>query len=340
MNPSLFRSLGTTSLVVLFAIMAGVQARPAPAAVLSGTVETLSPASKNLTIKSDSGTRVTLKVTGATVIRRNAAIAQLFNLAPGDKIIASFNAANESAARLAATGPKLRTTRGQVMNVDSAHLHLKIATVAGVRTFTVSAATRVVRNNRIAPFAAITLRDAVTVHSSPGNADNGPANDVEADGPEEEGVSGTIASISGGDITITLDDLTPGLTLHTDGTTTITLDGAPATLANLAAGMDVQVAFNPVTMVAFSIEADSAGAAQLVVDGHVSAVDASHGTISIAPTGGGAALTLTIDANTSINVDGLDATLADVKVGSPIRAEYTAALVATQIEAGSTGGGN
>lgn len=341
MKPHLFRSLSTTSLVAVFAVVAAAQARPAPAAALSGTIQTLSPAAQTLTVKSDAGTARTLNVTRATVIRRNAAAAQLFSLAPGDRILVGFNAATEKASRLIATGPDLRTTRGQVMEVDLTHKRLKIATSAGMHTFAVAAATRIVRNNRIAPFSAITLRDAVTVHSLPGNAADGPASDVEADGPGEEGQGGTIASISGSDLTFTPDDGGPAVTVHTDGTTIITLDGEPATLAQLAVGMGVQVGFDPVTKTAFSIQAESAGVDQTypAVEGQIAAVDTTKGTVSIAPTGGGAVITLTVDANTQITANGQDGTFADVTVGSPIRAEYTTALLALQLEVGSSGGG-
>jgi len=340
MQPHLFRSLSTTSLAVVFAVVAAAQARPAPAAALSGTIQTLSPAAKTLTVKSDAGTQRTLKVTRATVIRRNAAAAQLFSLAPGDRILVGFNAATENASRLIATGPQFLTSRGQVMEVDLAHRRFKVATGAGMHTFATSAATRIVRNNRIAPFSAITLRDAVTVHSLPGNAADGPASDVEADGPGEEGLGATIASISGSDLTITPGDGGPDVTLHTDGTTVITLDGEAATLAQLAVGMAVQVGFDPVTMTAFSIQAESgADQAYPAVEGQVSAVDTTKGTVSIAPTGGGAVITLTVDANTQITANGQDGTFADVTVGSPIRAEYTTALLALQLEVGTSGGG-
>jgi hypothetical protein len=63
--------------------------------------------------------------------------------------------------------------------------------------------------------------------------------------------------------------------------------------------------------------------------------------VTIAPQGGGANVTLTVNASTEVDVNDEGGTLADLQIGMPIKAEYdTVTLLASEIEAGGSDDSN
>lgn len=70
---------------------------------------------------------------------------------------------------------------------------------------------------------------------------------------------------------------------------------------------------------------------QLKVEGTVSAVDVSNGTVSI--TSGGKVVTVTVGVGTKVERNGRPATLAAFKVGDRGQAVYSAGGVASKVQA-------
>ena len=120
-------------------------------------------------------------------------------------------------------------------------------------------------------------------------------------------------------------------------TTIIEVGGKPAALADLQGGQTAEAEYDPTTFIAFSIEVDIPETEdEGELSGTVAAVDVTLGTLTITPTGGGADVVLTVTAATEVEVNDEHATLGDVQVGMPVKAEYdTTTLVATEVKAGT-----
>jgi hypothetical protein len=160
--------------------------------------------------------------------------------------------------------------------------------------------------------------------------------DVVADGPQESEVRGVISVIVADSITITPDDGSADVTITVGTGTLIEVNDAPGTLVDLQATQAVEAEYDPTTLVAFSISAGSE-TEESEIEGTVFGVDAITGTVTITPTGGGANITLVVSAATEIDVNDEGATLGDIQIGMPIKAEYDAAtLLAKEIEAGGS----
>lgn len=327
-------TVGVLFLTAVFASAVPSAQAAVDAVSVAGTINTLSLASKKINIKKANGTSVTLNVPAATVIQRNGKSASLANLALGDKVSGQFIKSNLSAIKLTATGPALATIRGKVLSANKATGVVKVKTKQGVKSFKASAATKISRNNKIATLGNLTLKDNVAVHTL---SNGGSASDFEDDGPEEAEVAGAISAINGNDVTITPSNGTPDVTVHfVDGVTMIDINDQPAAFADLKVGMQAESEYDPTTNNAFDIEADTSEEDNGEVSGTVASVDLGLGTLTITPTGGGSDITLKVTADTDIQVNDADATLADVQPGMPVKAHFdTSTMIASEVEAGS-----
>ena len=301
---------------------------------LNGTVVTVSPASGSVSVATGNGL-VTLTVGRATQITRNGARATLPSLAPRDTVKARFNRRTGGAMSLAARGPALVTVRGMVAGVNGGQ-GITINAPAGSRSFPISAQTIISRNGSLSTLSRITLQDAVTVHVAAGSTSM-TASDVEADGPEEASVEGTISGINGTDVTIHPEHGSD-VTVHTDSSTLVTLDDASATFADLAVGQRAEAEYDPVSLMAFSIHAESPETQHQEVAGTVASVDTTAMTITINPANGGTAVTLNVTSNTRITLDDQTATLDQIVQGDHASAQYDGSMNALQIEAESQRG--
>jgi Domain of unknown function (DUF5666) len=125
------------------------------------------------------------------------------------------------------------------------------------------------------------------------------------------------------------------VTLTVNASTRINVNDQPGTLADIQVGAAIKAEFTA-SMVALELDVKNAAQQEdQEVEGQVSAVDTGHGTVTIAPAGGGAMVTLTVNASTRISVNDQPGTLADVQVGDAAKAEFTAAMVAVELEAQS-----
>ena len=207
------------------------------------------------------------------------------------------------------------------------------ALAVGSQNLQTNAGTRIARNGKIVALRQITSHDTLVAHVAPRT---NVALDILADGPDESEVEGVISLIAGSNVTITPDDGSPAITVVVGTATIIEVNDAPDTLTDLQMSQAVKAEYDPTTFAAFSIDASSENE-DAEVEGTVSAVDTTLGTVTITPQGGGPSIVLTVKASTEIEVNGEGGTLADIQVGMPISAVYDAVtLLAAQIEAGGS----
>ena len=300
-------------------------------ATVTGSVYAVDPAKRSVTIKTSAGTSVTLSTGKSTSIMRNGAPVTLKDLALNDTITAQYKVSRLSATALAASGPPVTTTSGKVTAVSGGSGVLSL----GSTQLQTNANTRISRNGKIVALGQITLQDELVVHVATGT---NIALDVVSDGPSESEVEGVITTIVGNNVTIAPGGGAAAITVVVGPTTVIELEDASGTLADLAVGQSVDAEYDPTTFAAFQIEVSSEDDQQQgEVQGTVFAVNTTAGTVTITPQGGGANITLTVNAFTEIEVNGEGGTLVDVQVGMPITAEYDAVtLVASKIDAGGS----
>ncbi len=324
-------------------LLVGVPASPvaaypeeALATVVTGVINTIDPVARTLNIKLANGTSVTLFVAGRTSITRNSVPTNLEGLGLRDGITARYRSFKLVATVLDATGPAVQSVSGSVTDLNMSSGVLTV----GSESVQTTANTKISRNGLVVSLSKITKYDAVVVQIATASAAAvaaATASSVVASGPTEDEVHGAINAISGSDVTITPDNGTPQVTVVVTDNTHIELDGQTVGLASLQVGMQVEAHYDPTTFEAFFIDADSLGQAnEAKIQGLVAAVDLDAGTLTITPDGGGANVTLIVNAATEIEVNGEEATLAEVQAGMPVRAEYdSSTLVAGEVKAGS-----
>ena len=164
---------------------------------------------------------------------------------------------------------------------------------------------------------------------------NGNATDGQ-DNPGSYDLHGTISSVDtiNNTVTISPNDGGSSITLNVNSSTVITRDGLPATLSELQFGDNVDANYNSSTMIASAISAEAS--TETDIDGTISAVDTTAGTVSITPEDGGSDIVLTVNSGTVILLDGDPAALTDLQVGFDVEAKYDySTMTAMFIEADS-----
>lgn len=329
--------------LLLLAVALPAMAAAGRSATISGQIVSLSPAAQTLTVQTVGGSQAIYHVTPATHLWRNGAPVGLAGLALRDAVLtAQVDSRTLRVATLRARGPAVTTTRGGLAGVDPGLQSLTVGTPAGPRDFLLTSATLFVRNGHAATAADLTSRDSLLVHALAGATVEPVAADVEADGPEASEIEGTISAVSGGDVTITPEH-GQAVTVNVNDSTMIRLHlptgEVAGTLTDLKTGLKAEAGFDPVSFVAFKVEASPADGGgqgqQSHVEGTVGTVDTGAGTVTITPKSG-SPVTLTTNSSTGITRNGAAATLADLKAGDHAAAQYDPATnVATRIEAES-----
>jgi len=301
---------------------------------ITGTVNTIDVAKRNITIKTSTGTSVKLVVGRSTAITRNGGRSSLANLALNDGITGQYKISTLAATALTASGPAVTNVSGRTSRVSLASGALSV----GPNQLQTNANTRIARNGQIMSLRQITGRDTLVAHVAMGT---NVALDVLANGPLESEVRGLILTIVGPSITITPSDGSAAVTITVGTGTLIEVNDAPGTLLDLQVAQAIEAEYDPTTLVAFSISAGSeTEEAEGEVEGTVFGVDTTAGTVTITPQDGGADITLVVNAATEIDVNDVGGTLGDIQVGMPIKAEYNATtLLAKEIEAGGSDDG-
>ena len=305
---------------LFFLLLASTLASPAladtDAAKLEGKLLTLNFGSKTMMVKQNNGTRVTLSFNQKTAIERNGKKAKVKALILQDTVQIKLKK-NSGIVALQATGPAGKKVVGAL---NDAHKQEGVLEIGG-KTVLVTSATHIARNGKIVSLSRLSRQDKIVAHVKPGESSASEAFDLIAEGPENDELHGTISAISGDQVAIAPDNGAAEVTVTVDALTLIEIDGATATLADLTVGMFVEVAYDPDTFLAYSIEADGDGNdSHASVSGTVTDVNVAAGTVTL--DANGSSITLNVGACTEIEVNDEEAGLSDIQVGMPIYAEY------------------
>lgn len=325
---------GLILLGVLLVVFAFSSTLSAATSTAKGKINTIDTGQKKLSLKLASGTIMLFNVPTGAHLSRNGSAVVLNKLTLRDSATVKYDPAKSNILSLTASGPRVSQSSGPVRGVKPATGTLKVS----LKNFKATWASKLTRNGVVVPLGHLTKHDTVVVHSRPGTVQ---VNDVLGCGPEEVEMDGTILAVDpvAGTITVTPDNDTSDMTFTTDASTTIELDDAAVPLSGLSEGLAVEVEYDPETLLAYTICAETE-CDEDEIDGTVTAVDLTAGTITITPGGEEQGLqcypeTLTVTADTEIYVNGIAATLADVQVGMDAQVIYNdSTMVATKIVAG------
>ena len=322
---------------------------------------TLSTFAQNSAVQSK-----TFKVTTTTTITvdgQPATLAALGSLTSGAHVVLQVSATDKTTATsIAAVGPHVE---GPVVSVDTAAgtITLQGQNGAANTTYTVGTTAAITVGGAASTLSTVTAGANVQLWLSASNGTTVVAVDVGAPvqtggplgngGPGKPGgpgqspgqggpAIGAIVSVDTTAGTVTLSVLSPsGATQQTftvASTTTVTVDGATATLADLAKlGSSARVI---VQAPSGSTAATSISAVGPHVDGLVVSVDSTADTITIQGPNGSASQTYTLASTAVVNVDGSASTLSALTAGTEVHLRLAAADGATviAIDAGNPGG--
>jgi hypothetical protein len=350
-------------LALLFAFaVPDVTVHSAATSSLSGSLYIVNTAGQSVTVKDALGKTTTLTITRKTKFRRNNKGARLNGLVLGDQVTVVFDSAN-NATQITANGPTVSTVQGGVRSVTSGTGIVQIVK----NSVSTGGQTRIIRNGKFTSLKSLTLLDTVTSHVTKASSGKSASTssvfsalDIQAEGPEESEIHGTIVTVTPanpGDpsaippvppspamVTIhPADGVSPDITLIITDTTLIELDDHLGTFADLQVGMSVEAEYDPITLAAFRIESDDEEE-DAEIEGTITAIDLSCTlvvvppalplpcTVTITPSVGSPVI-LIVDATTKIERDDAPALLTDLKVGDPVEAEYNiVTMVAKEIE--------
>jgi Cu/Ag efflux protein CusF len=306
---------------------------------LSGKLYSVDSQANTVTIKGANGTLSTVTISTITKVTRNKKQTDLRGLVLGDRITAVFDN-SQNPVKLKSKGPAVSAVSGPVTHVSSRN---GIVTI-GTRDVKASSKTMIGRNGKPASLRSLTLLDIVTAHvknhgSSPSSSDDD-AEDIQAEGPDESDVSGSITNIDTTNNTVTITPTSGSpVTVNVTSNTEIEVNGEDGTINDLAVGMFVQAEYDPVTFEAFGIEAENE-AEEGEIEGTITDVNVNASTVTIQDESGNS-VTLTVDASTEIERDDEPAFITDLQVGDSAEAEYdSVTLIAHQIEAESADEGD
>ncbi|HTM08280.1 MAG TPA: DUF5666 domain-containing protein [Verrucomicrobiae bacterium] len=301
----------------------------------SGTIYVIDDAGGTITIKNSSGAFTTVNVTRKSKISRNKKKTTLGGLVLGDDAKIVFDNSN-NVKQIGASGPVVSTVSGGVDDVNSGtgEVHFENG------SFVTDSSTRVVRNGKVTSLNALTILDKITAHVVRGSSlshsselqigdDN--AIDIQAEGPEEAEVRGTIAAVGATTVTITPKAGGADVTVNVTADTLIAVSGSPVAITALAVGSPAEAEYDPTTLNAFRIEAENE-VEDAEVEGLITAIDTAAGTVTITDALANP-ITLFVDASTRIERNDAPATIFDLQINDPVKAEYNdVTLVANEIE--------
>ena len=230
---------------------------------------------------------------------------------------------SHAAARGASSSSATITGTVQTIDVGKRKITIKTGTGTSVK-LAVGRSTAITRNGAQGSLADLTLNDSVTGQYKVSRLT---ATALTASGPTVTTVSGSTNSVSraSGVLSIGLNQL------QTNANTKIARNGQIVSLRQITS-RDTLVAHVPIgTNVALDLLAD--GPEESEVEGVISTIVGN--SITIAPSDGSTAVTITVGAGTLIEVNDAPGTLADLQVAQAVDAEYDpTTLVAFSISAG------
>lgn len=216
-----------------------------------------------------------------------------------------------------------RRARGTIRAVDtSAHTVTLITRQGDTLVLQTDEHTEILRNGAPARLSDLQPGDRAVVEYDSATL---VAARIEARGdalPELARVEGTISAVDTAARTLSILPLhsTAVVTLNIKPNTEITLDGRPARLDDLARGFTAAASYNATTFDAARVNAESFPE----VRGTVRDVGFVEHTLTIAPSSGAPAITLTVSPGTPISLNDRPATLDDLRRGFRVVASYVA----------------
>jgi len=273
--------------------------------------------------------------TAQTHIVRNGAIVSLSQLTRADTVVAHVkrNAANANAQTeafdLIANGPKEQKVEGTISALTGNQIVIAAWNGSVVATWNITPETMIEVDGRAATLSELAVGMQVEAHYDP-TTWNVYTIETDSDGPfDDVEINGVITALdAAGGITIAPAVGAP-VALTVNSSTEIQVDDAPAALTDLAVGMTVEAEYDAATWIAQEIEADDDAdddddddANYQELEGVVTAVNLAAQTVTITPEGGGSAVTLNVTAETDIEINDVDATLAEIPIGAEADVTY------------------
>lgn len=332
--------------------------------VIVGVVTAIADGS--VTVQPLKGDPIVVALTAETRVDRRGPDKTNNLLSPGDRVVLMATVGEGgalTAQKISAMPGKPKqearkiAANGTVQSVTATTLTLADKKGATL-TVTVADSTRLQRDGKPAPFSAFVPGDTVVALYLSDEAKTAVQIVGKSAKEKKRTAVGVVASVSPAadgtlqDVTLTLKDgATLSLTVNAD----THLRPESGFAAALKPGARVQAQYvgetSPFTALSLHLlgpaEDNGKGPKEdkekkAVVVGVASAVDAdAEGgmSITVAPNGGKAPVTITVTADTKVTVDGASATLADISVSpaAPVKVKYHIvgnALIADQIEAG------
>ncbi len=322
-------------IAALLAFSALMAASPVSAhgrvADLKGLISAVDTGAGTLTVTpKGGGPDVTFNVDSSTLITRLHHSASLADLQPGDRVKVWYNPSTLLASRIQAD-LNLVSVEGAISGVDTGAGTVSITPRGGSTdvVLNVDSTTVIKRSGATAGLADLKVSDRVTAKYYPTTL---LAASISA-WPNLVTLKGTISGVDTGAGTLTVTPKGGGtdVVLNVDLTTVIKRSGATASLADLQVSDRVEATYNPVTLLAASVNAWPYLA---TLKGTISGVDTGAGTLTVTPKGGGTNVVLNVDSTTVIKRSGATASLADLKVGDLVEAKYNpVTLLAANISA-------
>ena len=263
-----------TSLLVLIGVMGA--ASPAFASTVTrharGKVIAINLQTQVMTVKTIVGTKVRLKLDAATTrLWHNSLRIPLSQLHVGNRVNAAFTPSGMRGVPGTATdvddNDGLNEVHGTIAAVDTTLNTVSIATSDGGSTvvLNVDSTTVITRNGAPATLADLVFGDkveakydsATMLASSIAVEDNAGAAEVEGTISAVDAVAGTITITGEGDSGSSESMSTTDVILNATTSTVVMLDDSPAPLSSLQIGMQAEAQYDPTTMNASFIEAES-----------------------------------------------------------------------------------
>jgi trimeric autotransporter adhesin len=324
-------------LALAFALTAGVPASAAAGhrVVVLGTVSAVDATAGNLAVTPrhpNHAAAITLQTNAQTALTLDGAPVKLADVPVGSEARAAYNSATKVAMRVDTISPHpLGAVQGTATAVTDSSITIAPQHGGAPVTLDTNASTEILLDGATSTLSAIAAGDQA---SALFDSSTKVAIVIEAQAPHHAftAVEGQVTAVAASSITIAPEGGGAAVTLDTNSSTRVFLNGSPSTLSAIATGDQAGALYDSSTMLATLIQALSPHTVPQEVEGQVTAVAAA--SITIAPQGGGADVTLGTDAATQIFVNGAPANLSAIATGDSARALYDGtALIAQVIQA-------
>jgi len=312
---------------------------------VKGTISAVDTTASTVTITpKDGGPDVTLTVDANTVIMRGEQVITLADLVVGEAVKALYDPVTLLAVKIKVEEVHTCCVEGTIKAIDIAASTVTITTEGddddddGVDVqhhhdedgqelvLIVDSSTVITRAGQPITLADLKVGDRVEAEYYPTTL---LAVKIEVKVCYTE-IKGTISAVdtAAGTVTVTPKDGGADMVFTVNSSTVFRREDQPITLADLKVGDQVEVEYDPATMVAAEIEVELA-----CVEGTISVIDLATGAVTIVPDECGTEVTVKVDSNTVIERDHQPITLADLKVGDRVDVEYDpVSMIAVKIE--------